>query len=244
MATAVQETARRSPREVRRWLAVGGLAFLALGAGTAGAIYGDLPGVGDATARIKAELRAHHSRSVLVRPDERVARAVVAIEDKRFFHHGAIDPIAIARAIGTTITHGPVDPGGSTIAQQLAKVLYREPGSVGGSLRSIGLAFKLEAHYSKPAILSMYLNAVYFGHDFYGIEQASQGYFGRAPGNLTWAQASLLAGLPQAPSAFDPLRHLQAARARQHEVLAQLVAQHAITASGARRIAAEPLRLR
>jgi penicillin-binding protein 1A len=213
-------------------------------AGVAGAVYGDLPGVGDAHARIATELRAHHSHSVLVPPDERVARAVVAIEDKRFFHHGAIDPIAVARVIGRTVTRGSVDPGGSTIAQQLGKVLYHESGGLSGELGAIGLAFKLEAHYSKATILSMYLNAIYFGHGFYGIDQASRGYFGRTPSRLTWAQASLLAGLPQAPSAFDPLRHLEAARARQREVLAALLASHAITASGARRIAAEPLGLR
>jgi membrane peptidoglycan carboxypeptidase len=244
MATAVQETPRRARRDVRRRLGIGSLALLGLLAGVAGAIYGDLPGVGDAQARIAAELRAHHSRSVLVPPDERVARAVVAIEDRRFFNHGAIDPIAVARVIGHTLTQGPVDPGGSTIAQQLAKVLYREGGGLGGELDSIGLAFKLEGHYSKATILSMYLNAVYFGHGFYGIEAASRGYFGRTPSRLTWAQASLLAGLPQAPSSFDPFRNPQAARARQREVLAALVRKHAITPSGARRIEHEPLRLR
>ena len=214
MATAVRETPRRARRDVRRRLGIGGLALLGLLAGSAGAIYGDLPGVGDAQAGIVAELRAHHSHSVLVPPDERVARAVVAIEDRRFFHHGAIDPIAVARVIGHTITHGSVDPGGSTIAQQLAKVLYREGGGLGGELGSIGLAFKLEAHYSKATILSMYLNAVYFGHDFYGIDAASRGYFGRTPSRMTWAQASLLAGLPQAPTAFDPFRHPRQRRPR------------------------------
>jgi membrane peptidoglycan carboxypeptidase len=241
MATAIPET--RS-RHVGRQLAGVGLVVLALIAASAGAIYGDLPGVGDAQARIAAEMGTHHGRVVPIRPHDRIARAVVAVEDERFFEHGAVDPIAIARVISSSIFGSAVDPGGSTIAQQLAKVLYREPETLSGRLRAIGLAFKLEGAYSKPAILSMYLNAVYLGHDFYGIGQASRGYFGRSPNQLTWSQASLLAGLPQAPSAFDPLRHLAAARARQREVLAQLVAQHAITQAGARRIYAQPLGLR
>jgi membrane peptidoglycan carboxypeptidase len=241
MATLIHET---KPRHVRRWLAVAGLVFLGLLAGTAGAIYGDLPGVGDAQARVTQELATHDARVVTIDRRERIARAVVAVEDKRFYEHGAIDPIAIGRVIADTLFGGSPDPGGSTIAQQLAKVVYDEPESLSGRVRAIGLAFKLEGRYSKPAILAMYLNAVYFGHDFYGVDQASRGYFGRSPDRLTWTQASLLAGLPQAPSAFDPLRHLAAAQARQREVLAQLVAQHVLTKDGARRVYAQPLGLR
>jgi membrane peptidoglycan carboxypeptidase len=241
MSTATHEI---KTLDVRKPLAVVGIVVVALLAATAGAIYGDLPGVGDARARIAAELTSHRGQMVAVRPRERIARALVAVEDERFFQHGAVDPIAIARVITSSIVGSAVDPGGSTIAQQLAKVLYDEPDNLSGRLRAIGLAFKLEARYSKPAILSMYLNAVYFGHDFYGIDAASRGYFGRSPSRLTWAQASLLAGLPQAPSAFDPLRHLAAARARQREVLARLVARKAVTQAGANRIYAQPLDLR
>jgi membrane peptidoglycan carboxypeptidase len=241
MATAIHET---EPRHLRRWLAATGLVLLALLSGTAGAIYGDLPSVGNARARIASELAAHHTRAVSIPPRDRIARAVVAVEDRRFFEHGAVDPIAIARVIADSLFGSAVDPGGSTIAQQLAKVVYDEPATLPGRLRAIGLAFKLEGRYSKPAILSMYLNAIYFGHDFYGIRQASRGYFGRSPAHLTWAQASVLAGLPQAPTAFDPLRHLPAARGRQREVLARLVAQHLVSARGARLIYAQPLGLR
>jgi penicillin-binding protein 1A len=241
MATTIHES---KPRHLRRWLAATSLVLLALLAATAGAIYGDLPGVGNARARITAELAAHHSRAVSIPPHERIARAIVAVEDRRFFEHGAVDPISIARVIADSLFGSAVDPGGSTIAQQLAKVVYNEPETLSGRLRAIGLAFKLERSYSKPAILSMYLNAIYFGHDFYGIRQASRGYFGRSPARLTWAQASLLAGLPQAPTAFDPLRHLPEARARQREVLTRLVAQHAVSARSARLIYAQPLGLR
>jgi membrane peptidoglycan carboxypeptidase len=241
MATATHET---KPLDVRKPLVAVGLLALALLAGTAGTIYGGLPGVGDARTRIASELHSHRGQLVAIQPRERIARALVAVEDRRFFEHGALDPIAIARVITSSIVGSSVDPGGSTIAQQLAKVLYDEPETLPGRLRAIGLAFKLEGDYPKPAILSMYLNAVYFGHDFYGISEASRGYFGRSPGQLTWAQASLLAGLPQAPSAFDPLRHLAAARARQREVLARLVAQHTLSPRSARRVYAQPLGLR
>ena len=107
-----------------------------------------------------------------------------------------------------------VDEGGSTITEQLAKVIYTG-GRTGITDRvaQVALALKLDGHFTKAAVLSMYLSAIYFGHGYYGVLAASEGYFGRLPDQLSWAQASLLAGLPQAPSLLDPLQHLAAARA-------------------------------
>jgi len=166
---------------------------------------------------------------------------VVAVEDERFYDHGALDPEALVRALWTTLTRQHVDPGGSTITQQLAKLLYVSGTGAGGRLRDVGLAFKLEEHYSKRQILEMYLNVTYFGGGFYGIDAAARGYFGRPPGALTWTQASMLAGLPQAPSAFDPQQHLAAARARQREVLQRMVASGVLSAAQARRVLAAKL---
>jgi membrane peptidoglycan carboxypeptidase len=183
-----------------------------------------------------------HSAPIHVSRTSKLARALIAVEDERFYQHGAIDPVAIGRAVSSTLTVGSVDPGGSTLAQQLAKVLYVDDrASLLGRLRAIGLAFKLERRYSKSQILDMYLSAVYFGHDFYGIRAASRGYFAAPPARLHWSQATLLAGLPQAPLAFDPLRHFARARSRQREVLAQLVETHVRRAAAARRVAAQPL---
>jgi penicillin-binding protein 1A len=216
----------------------------ALSALAAGLIYGSVPGVGDALRRVAALERVHGDRAVTIKHRDRVARAIVAIEDKRFYEHGALDPISLGRVLLSTVTAAGTDPGGSTIAVQLAKGLYPDQtGSLAGALRAIALAFKLEQSYRKQEILSMYLNTIYFGHGYYGVEQASRGYFGRSARSLSWAQATLLAGLPQAPSAFDPLRYLARARLRQNEVLTQLVATHVLSAREARRVAVEPLHL-
>ena len=110
-------------------------------------------------------------------------------------------------------------------------------------LREIGLGVKLSLHYSKPEILAMYLNAVYYGHGFWGSEAAARGYFGVAPERLDWAEAAMLAGLPQAPSAYDPTQHLALAKRRQHHVLEQLVINHVLTPAEAEAAFHEPLRL-
>ena len=137
------------------------------------------------------------------------------------------------------------DPGGATIDQQLAKMLYT-PGRDGFTVKAeqVALALKLDHAYPKRRILAMYLDVAYFGHGFYGAYAASEGYFGVPPGDLDWGQAALLAGLLQQPTADDPLVHPDRARARRRHVLARLVATRALTASAARQAAAAPLRLR
>lgn len=118
----------------------------------------------------------------------------------------------VARAAGGFIA-GQANPGGATIEQQLAKALYGSSGSI-ATLRQIGLGIKLGMDYSRRRILGMYLNVNYYGHGFWGVNEAAEGYFGVRPAHLNWAEASMLAGLLQAPSAYDPLRHYRAARAR------------------------------
>ena len=203
-----------------------------------------LPSVADAPRRVGLIDARHGTRAAAVCACSRLARAVVAVEDERFYSHGAIDPWSLARVIKGSV-FGSVDPGGSTISQQLAKVLYvRDPSSLLGRLKAIGLAAKLERRYGKDTILRMYLNAVYYGHGFYGAAAASRGYFGRRVSALSWSQASLLAGLPQAPTAYDPMRHLTLARERQREVLAQLVDNGVLPRVQARAVLKAPLHLR
>lgn len=242
--SAIAAPARRRWRWLRRALVV--VASLAAITATAAAVlYASLPGVADAPRRVKAIDRAHGGATVRLPTSARIARAVVAVEDERFFRHGALDYVAVGRVVLSSLSGGSVDPGGSTIAQQLAKALYvAHPETVSGRLRAIGLAFKLERSYSKAQILNLYLNAIYYGHDYYGIAAASHGYFGKSPNQLSWPQAALLAGLPQAPSAYDPFLHLASARRRQRAVLRQLVDNHILSrrdATGARR---QPLALR
>jgi membrane peptidoglycan carboxypeptidase len=226
--------ARAPARMLRRRVVLVAAGLLVVCAGAAGRLYWTLPGVADARQRVAAELRAHHGVANRGPLPQRVATAIVAVEDKRYWHHGAIDPLAIARATVEGIAHPGRDTGGSTIAQQLAHGLYLGGDqSMLATLRSVGLAFKLEHRYSKTRILAMYLDSAYFGHGYWGIAAASRGYF-RAPAQaLTWGEATLLAGLPQAPTAYDPVLHFAAARARQREVLHRLVADREMSAAQA-----------
>jgi membrane peptidoglycan carboxypeptidase len=201
---------------------------------TGSVLFQSLPGVADAPARVAAILRSRGGVFVRLSPRSRVARATVAVEDRRFFEHGAIDPVALGRVVVDSVLHPGVDSGGSTIAQQLAKVLYHEPATFLGRLKAVGLAFKLEHRYPKARILSMYLNAIYYGHGFWGVGRASVGYFGRPASKLSWAQAALIAGIPQAPSLLDPFKHPAAALARRQVVLRELVRTGALTAAAAR----------
>jgi len=133
------------------------------------------------------------------------------------------------------------DAGGATLDQQLAKNLYTAD-TVSAKVEQIELSFKLEAQYSKPQILEMYLAEVYFGHGFYGLPAAARSLFGVAPAELSWAQASLPAGLVQAPSAYDPYRHRDLAK--QRHVLERLVVTHTLSQAQADAAYADPLGLR
>ncbi len=159
-----------------------------------------------------------------------IPKATVAIEDRRFYEHGGIDPTGIARALWADIRAGQVVQGGSTITQQLVRNLYisREQ-TVQRKLKEVCLSIKLNRAWSKERILAAYVNQVYYGNLAYGIEAAAQTYFSEPARALTLPQAALLAGLTQAPSAFDPFAAPQAARARRDAVLAAMLETGAIT---------------
>jgi len=193
-------------------LGLSAVAVVGAGALGTGVFYSTLPAVADAPARVRAIDARHAGRPVVLATTAKVARAVVAVEDERYFEHGGVDLLSVVRAMGAWLT-SPSDPGGSTITQQLAKVLYVDDSeSLSGRVHAIRVAVSLERRFTKAQILNMYLNAVYFGHGFYGVSAASRGYFGKDVGALSWGQAALLAGLPQAPTAFDPLAHQARAR--------------------------------
>jgi membrane peptidoglycan carboxypeptidase len=208
-----------------------------------------LPGVGDAPARTAAIMREHGARPVGLPLPERVTASVVAVEDRRFYKHHGVDLRSVGRVLWSGLRgRGWEAQGGSTITQQLAKRLYTgDHSGLTVKLRQVGLALKLEQRYSKAQILRMYLDAVYFGDGHWGVVQASQGYFGKPPTRLSWAEASLLAGLVQAPTAYDPTVHLAAAEHRQRHVLDRLVAAGALTRAQAdaagRQLASEAHRL-
>jgi len=220
-------------------LIVGLIVVVALIVAGAGVYYAALPGVEDAEARIHRRLRTHAGVETGKLP-RRIAGAVVAVEDRRFYDHGALDVRALLRALETGLTQQGVDPGGSTITQQLAKLLYPTAGGIGGGFHDVAIATKLERRYSKTEILEMYLTAVYLGDGQYGVRKAATGYYGRRAEQLSWAQASLLAGLLQAPTAYEPRGHFARARQRQREVVAALLATRRLSTRQARRIADRP----
>jgi penicillin-binding protein 1A len=203
-----------------------------------------LPGAGDAEARVERLLALHGGVAAPLPPPAKLGKAVVDVEDENFYRNPGIDILAGAgrAALATLQTGG--DPGGSTIGQQLAKLLYPHGGGLGGTLEEIGMAVKLSLDYSKEQILGMYLNSVYYGNGYWGEVAAAHGYFGVSPRRLTWGEATMLAGLPQAPSAYDPKRHWALARLRQAHVLDQLVDNGEMSAGRAAAVFRERLPLR
>ena len=174
-------------------------------------------------------------------------KATIAIEDRRFYRHGALDWFGIVRALYADIQAGRVVQGGSTITQQLVRNLYikKKSQTLGRKATEACLAIKLARQKSKTWILNAYMNQVYYGNHAYGIEAAAQTYFSRPARKLTLNQAALLAGLPQAPSVFDPFQRPAQAIARRDEVLRALLGNGDITSSQyANAVAKRHLRLK
>ncbi len=170
--------------------------------------------------------------------------AVIATEDKRFYYHWGVDPIGIARATVQNYRRGRVVEGGSTITQQLTKVLFLTPDkSMERKLKEAVLALELERRYTKDRILEMYLNQVYFGHGAYGVEAAARTYYGKSVAELNVREAALLAGLPRAPTTYSPFEHSEAAKRRREVVLRRLVEYGALKDAEAKRLSRTDLGL-
>lgn len=156
-------------------------------------------------------------------PDSMI-NAVVAVEDARFWKHKGIDYLAIARAFVKDVMHAELREGGSTITQQLVKVLFLTPEkTIQRKIREAVLAIKIEKNLDKREILELYLNKIYFGHGAYGVEMAAQTYFGKSVRDVTLAEAAIIAGLIKAPSTYSPFNDLGKARVRQQIVLLRMV---------------------
>lgn len=205
------------------------------------AAFSVTPSARSAPSRVRAILAAHHAPSDNGLVPSRVGAAVLATEDSRFYSDPALDPQGTLRAAWGFVTANP-NLGGATIEVQLAKLLYTPGRSNPAALaEQVVMAFKLDLDFTKHQILAMYLNAAYFGDGSYGITAASEHYFRVPATQLTWGQAALLAGLLQAPSAYDPHTHLSSALARRSHVFARLVAVGRLSAAQARAAAAAPL---
>ncbi|HEY7500305.1 MAG TPA: penicillin-binding protein 1C [Vicinamibacterales bacterium] len=193
---------------------------------------------GDGTRSV--HLDAHALPPVLV-------AATIAAEDRRFRSHFGVDPIAVARALRQNIAEGRVVEGGSTISQQVAKLLLnrQSPKRSRGfreKIREAVLALRLEHRYSKQEVLALYLNLAAYGNQIVGAGKASRVYFGSDPSMLTAAQAAFLAGLPQRPSGYNPFRNREPALARQRTVLRRMQSAGALTSAQAGEARDERLR--
>ena len=146
--------------------------------------------------------------------------AVISVEDHRYYNHGPVDFIAIARAIFINIKNGELQEGGSTITQQVAKnVVFNQEQTWVRKVAEIFAAYDLEKYYSKKEIFEIYVNTSYFGDGHYGIYQASYGYYKKSPKDLNLDESSMIAGIPNAPSIYAPTINPDLAKKRQSHVL-------------------------
>ncbi len=237
---------RRHRRPALHWAAaVTGVLALA-GAGAFVFLLMTTPSAGEAIALARAQTRLHGIKYPGPRPPLRFTEALVATEDHRFYSliDPGIDPFAIARVLLGRII-GWRDQGGSTIDQQLAKMLYTpgRSGYLAVDLKQIAIAVKLHFAYTRAQILSLYAEVAYFGDGYYGLAAASCGYFGRRPADLTWPEAAMLAGVVNAPNADNPRLHPKSARAREAHVFRRLAAVGDFTRARAVAALSQPLGL-
>lgn len=173
-----------------------------------------------------------------------MVNAMVAVEDARFWQHSGIDYIAIIRAVLKDAAYRSFRQGGSTLTQQLAKVVFLSPEkTLRRKLMEAALAIKIEKTLSKKDILELYLNRVYFGHGAYGVEMAARTYFGKPAKKLNLAEAALIAGLVKAPTRYSPYNSLSRAKERQKIVLSRMVEEGYITDADGRKAYGTPLDL-
>ena len=157
-------------------------------------------------------------------PDD-YKNAIIAVEDHRFKKHGAIDLIAIGRAIWINVTNFELREGGSTITQQVAKNIFfiSEDDALTRKSAEIFAAFDLEKNYSKDKILELYVNTIYFGDGYYGIKEACNGYLNIEPSQMTLYDCTMMAGIPNAPSVYNPSANPKLTRSRQKKVISDMV---------------------
>lgn len=174
-----------------------------------------------------------------------VRQAFISAEDKNFYRHPGVDPVAILRKLLANIRHGEIRQGASTITQQVARNLFLTPDrSLRRKIREALLALKIEKHFTKDQILEMYLNYIYLGQGAYGVEAASRIYFGKSVKDLTIDEAAILAGLPKAPTRYNPFRNPERVKERRDYVLSRMHEDGYITEEEYRRLIEKPIKVR
>ena len=150
--------------------------------------------------------------------------AVISVEDHRFYNHCGIDAISIGRAFVNDIKKMKFVEGGSTITQQLAKNIYfTQDKKIVRKVAEIFMAFSIESNYNKDEILELYLNTSYFGNGFYSVKSASLGYFNKLPKDMNDSESIMLAGIPNAPSLYNPIQNKNLAIERQRQVINKMI---------------------
>lgn len=149
--------------------------------------------------------------------------AVLSVEDKRFYSHVGIDPIAIGRALVNDIKAGAYVEGGSTITQQLAKnQFFTQDKKIVRKIAEMFMALKIESVLEKDKILELYVNSIFFGNNYYCVGDAAEGYFGKTPSEMNFDECTLLAGIPNAPTNYNPQASPELARQRQAQVIEKM----------------------
>jgi penicillin-binding protein 1A len=176
---------------------------------------------------------------------EIVKHAFVSAEDSRFYQHKGVDLQSIFRATFKNVEAGKIVQGGSTITQQVAKLMYLSPErKYIRKIKEAILSYKIDKYLTKDEILNLYLNQIYLGHGTYGIESAALGYFGKNAKELNLPEAAILAGLPKAPNTYSPFLHYERAKQRQAYVLSRMVEEGYITDEQMKAAVSAPLKLR
>jgi penicillin-binding protein 1A len=171
--------------------------------------------------------------------------AFVAAEDSRFYQHQGVDFRSIFRAFFKNVEAGKIVQGGSTITQQVAKLMYLTPErKYIRKFKEAILSYRIDRYLTKDEILNLYLNQIYLGHGAYGIEAASLGYFGKSAKELTLPEAAMLAGLPKAPTTYSPFQYLDRAKQRQIYVLTRMKEEGFISAEQMTQAIEAPVKLR
>ena len=177
-----------------------------------------------------AEIRLKENYAEFSELPQMYVNAVISVEDKRFYKHNGIDIIAIGRALINDIKAMSYVEGGSTITQQLAKNIYfTQEKKMERKIAEVFMAFKIESSYDKDEILELYLNTAYFGNGYNTVKEASKGYFGKEPKEMTDGEAIMLAGIPNAPSVYNPNVNPKLAKERQKQVADKMVKYGYIT---------------
>lgn len=171
-----------------------------------------------------AEIKAKENYTKISELPPTYLNAVISVEDHRFYKHCGIDIIAIARALINDIKAMDFVEGGSTITQQFAKNEYfTQEKKITRKIAEMFMSFEIKKEYSKDEILELYINTIYFGNGYYNIKDASEGYFGKTVDELTDGECIMLAGIPNAPSVYNPKENPKLARERQRQVADKMV---------------------